>query len=64
MTTPTPQADAKPAALHPYCQVCGWRKGGVDSWDGKACKCRHSEPPMPEHGMEAIRAALADTGET
>jgi len=25
--------------LHPFCWVCGWRKGGPDSWDGKACKC-------------------------
>lgn len=28
----------------PICHVCGWRKGGVDSWDGKACKCGLSEP--------------------
>jgi hypothetical protein len=31
--------------LHPFCRKCGWRKGGIDSWDGKACKCGHSEPP-------------------
>jgi len=35
------------ARLHPYCNVCGWRKGGLDSWNGRACKCRLSEPPMP-----------------
>lgn len=45
--------------LHPFCKICGWRKGGPDSWDGKACKCGHSEPPMPQHGMEAISAAVA-----
>ncbi len=33
--------------LHPYCQVCGWRKGGQDSWDGLACKCKLSAPPFP-----------------
>jgi hypothetical protein len=32
--------------LRPWCQVCGWRKGGVDSWDGVKCKCGHSEPPL------------------
>ena len=31
--------------LHPYCQTCGWRKGGLDSWDGKLCKCGLWEPP-------------------
>jgi hypothetical protein len=30
-----------PKALYPVCQICGWRKGGVDSWDGHRCKCRH-----------------------
>lgn len=29
-----------PTGMHPYCRVCGWRKGGVDSWDGKTCKCK------------------------
>jgi hypothetical protein len=32
---------------HPFCNVCGWRKGGVDSWDGKRCKCGHYAPPLP-----------------
>lgn len=32
--------------LHPYCQKCGWRKGGVDSWNGKACKCGEYAPPI------------------
>jgi hypothetical protein len=25
-----------------WCPVCGWRKGGEDSWNGVACKCGHS----------------------
>lgn len=33
-------------ALHPWCSDCGWRKGGVDSWDGRACKCGLREPPI------------------
>lgn len=33
-------------AMHPICNVCGWRKGGVDSWDGRRCKCGHAEPYM------------------
>jgi hypothetical protein len=36
----------KPKVLHPYCHTCGWRKGGVDSWNGNACKCGHREPPF------------------
>lgn len=35
-----------PKPFHPYCKDCGWRMGGVDSWDGKACKCGHSEAPI------------------
>jgi len=34
--------------LHPFCNVCGWRKGGLDSWDGRRCKCGHYEPPFPQ----------------
>lgn len=42
-----PVAQATPGKpLHPYCQACGWRKGGPDSWNGAACKCGHSEPPI------------------
>lgn len=22
-----------------WCRICGWAKGGKDSWDGRACKC-------------------------
>lgn len=32
---------------HPQCHKCGWRMGGVDSWNGRACKCGHYEPPFP-----------------
>ncbi len=35
-----------PKPLRPYCMKCGWRKGGVDSWNGAACKCGLSEPPI------------------
>lgn len=34
------------APLHPRCQTCGWRKGGVESWSGSACKCGNWEPPI------------------
>lgn len=32
--------------LHPFCGTCGWRKGGIDSWDGKRCRCRHYAPAI------------------
>lgn len=32
--------------LHEFCVVCGWRKGGLDSWDGRACKCGLRGPLM------------------
>ena len=32
--------------FHPFCRICGWRKGGVDSWDGAACKCGLYESPL------------------
>lgn len=46
--SPTAEGSSKigKEPLHPYCNVCGWRKGGIDSWDGLKCKCGHSEPPM------------------
>ena len=40
----TDNPDPKP--LRPYCQACGWRKGGPDSWNGVTCKCGHSAPPI------------------
>jgi hypothetical protein len=33
-----------PQKFYPFCMACNWRKGGVDSWDGFACKCGFSEP--------------------
>lgn len=35
-----------PKVFRPFCNVCGWRKGGVDSWNGKACKCGHTAAPL------------------
>ena len=32
--------------LRPFCKVCGWRKGGVDSWNGVSCKCGHTAQPI------------------
>jgi hypothetical protein len=51
--------------IHPFCNICGWRKGGPDSWDGRACKCGLSELPMPAELIEAINKQLrkAETGE-
>jgi hypothetical protein len=37
-------ADASVVWLHPYCNTCGWRKGGQDSWNGKTCKCGETAP--------------------
>ena len=42
----TPLAPVSLKPLHPFCNVCGWRKGGIDSWDGRACKCGLSMLPM------------------
>jgi len=38
--------DKRGNKLHPLCKSCGWAKGGVDSWNGHACKCKLSEPPI------------------
>lgn len=35
-----------PPPFHPFCNACGWRRGGVDSWDGLRCKCGFSEQPI------------------
>lgn len=49
--------------LHPYCNNCGWRKGGVDSWDGNACKCGHREPPIPpETVILTLRKPVSKAG--
>jgi hypothetical protein len=29
-----------------FCGRCGWRKGGLGSWNGRACKCGHSGTPQ------------------
>lgn len=51
----------KQLELHPFCNTCGWRKGGLDSWNGNACKCGYFEPTFRElfSAAEAARAALA-----
>jgi len=43
---PEGYAEPLPIPLRPYCKVCGWRKGGPDSWDGKACKCKLTAEPI------------------
>lgn len=37
-----------PRSLTPMCNTCGWRMGGLDSWDGRACKCGNVASPMPD----------------
>ena len=32
--------------LRPLCEKCGWAKGGLDSWNGHACKCGEYAPPI------------------
>lgn len=34
----------KQLSLTPMCNTCGWRKGGLDSWNGRACKCGNASP--------------------
>ncbi len=31
--------------FYPSCNKCGWRKGGLHSWNGRACKCGHTATP-------------------
>ena len=49
---------AKNPPSHPMCQKCGWRTGGVDSWDGYRCKCGRSTLPWYVcgtcHGMGTV----------
>lgn len=40
------------ARLHPMCRVCGWAMGGIDSWNGRACKCGHTAAPFPDFEAE------------
>jgi len=57
------------AELHPFCNECGWRKGGRDSWNGRACKCGFYEPPFSAETnaifdrLDAIDLALTLAGE-
>jgi len=46
-------------SLCPMCRVCGWAKGGPDSWDGRKCKCGHSSPTFRELLRVHERAAKA-----
>lgn len=48
-----------PRRFMPFCQICGWRKGGPDSWNGVACKCGHQASPIDplsaaERGLSMI----------
>ena len=55
--TPCPHCNAPLANPNArFCNVCGWRKGGVDSWDGVRCKCGHAEPPIQLIGADRIAA--------
>lgn len=40
------------APMRPYCHLCSWRQGGPGSWDGRACRCGLSSPPL--EGPDAI----------
>lgn len=55
-----------PKPLRPYCNKCGWRKGGPDSWDGVSCKCGDNEPPIKnvdsDGAFEAREAYLERLG--
>jgi hypothetical protein len=46
--------------LHPGCTKCGWRMGGVDSWNGNACKCGTRSQSFPElaRAWNAASAAI------
>jgi hypothetical protein len=60
----------KQLSMRPMCHVCGWRKGGLDSWDGVRCKCGHNAPTFREvftekadrHEAEAERLDALDNG--
>jgi hypothetical protein len=32
--------------IHPLCYICGYRKGGTESWDGHRCKCGWMAAPI------------------
>jgi hypothetical protein len=39
---------------HPMCTRCGWRMGGLDSWDGARCRCGKSESREVDVGKVAL----------
>lgn len=49
----------KELSLHPFCNTCGWRKGGLDSWNGSSCKCGHSDRTFRELFAAAKQAHAA-----
>lgn len=53
-----------PRQFRPFCKDCGWRKGGVDSWDGKACKCGHTELPIERVGSPTSNQPLHHPDQT
>lgn len=52
MNAPGSHTESRGTPIHPFCNTCGWRKGGVDSWDGRSCKCGHYEPPFCYRGAD------------
>lgn len=48
MTIRMTSTENKQRKLHPFCRECGWRKGGLDSWSGHACKCGFYAEPLPD----------------
>lgn len=60
MSVHTTSESATGTPIHPFCNTCGWRKGGVDSWNGRACKCGHSEPPFAYRNAEKATVTYID----
>ena len=46
-TRETVSSKSDPYPEREWCPICGWRKGGKDSWNGNECKCGHSVNPNP-----------------
>lgn len=38
--------------IYPLCKTCGWRMGGIDSWNGLACKCGKMSSPIDLSGVK------------
>ena len=44
-----------PYPYRQWCPICGWSKGGNDSWDGDSCKCGFVfDPSLPDPESEDI----------